>query len=73
MPVAKESDEDLTFINLDNLKNKRYVVWVLSTAFMFLGYYTPYIRVVEFVNDQMPGNNGSIIPSLIPVTSCIFR
>ena len=60
-------------INTDNWKNKKYIVWVMCTALVFVGYYTPYIHVVQFVKDNMPENNGAILLSCIPITSCIFR
>lgn len=65
--------KNVDILNMDNWKNKRYIIWVISTMFMFLGYYTPYIHVVQFVKDKMPGHDGAILLSLIPVTSCIFR
>ena len=76
MPSRTFDDEKKVIakvINTDNWTNKRYIIWVMSTALVFVGYYTPYIHVVNFVKINMPGSNGATILSCIPITSCVFR
>jgi len=60
-------------INLDNWKNKKYVIWSLAIPSALFGYFVPYVHIVQHVKDTMPGKNGRLLVTCIAVTSGIGR
>lgn len=60
-------------INLDNWKNKKYVIWSLAIASALFGYFVPYVHIVQHVKDTTPGKNGRLLVTCIAVTSGIGK
>ena len=60
-------------INVDNWKNKKYLIWSLAIPSALFGYFVPYVHIVEHVKDTMEGRDGSILVSCIGITSGFGR
>lgn len=60
-------------INVDNWKNKKYVIWALAIPSALFGYFVPYVHIVQHVKDTLPDDDGSTLVTCIAVTSGIGR
>lgn len=60
-------------INVDNWKNKKYVVWALAIPSALFGYFVPYVHIVQYVKDLLPEQNGGTLVTCIAITSGVGR
>jgi MFS transporter, MCT family, solute carrier family 16 (monocarboxylic acid transporters), member 10 len=62
-----------SFINFDNWKRKRYIIWSLSMPIALFGYFVPYVHMGKFVKDTFPGREENLPVICIGITSGIGR
>ena len=60
-------------INVNNWKNKRYVVWCLSIPMALFGYFVPYVHLIKYVEENLPSSDGKVLMMCIGATSGIGR
>lgn len=60
-------------INLENWRNKRYVIWALTIPAALFGYFVPYVHLVKYVNKTLPTENGNILVTCMGATSGVGR
>ncbi|KAF4525399.1 hypothetical protein B566_EDAN014172, partial [Ephemera danica] len=46
-------------INTENWHNLRFVIWCIAVPIVGFGYFVPFVHIVNFVQIQFPGTNGS--------------
>lgn len=59
--------------NTDLWKRKRYIVWALCCMIALLGYYVPYVHMVEIVHSRFAESNENLPIMGIGITSCVGR
>ena len=47
---SEKSNVVSQLINVDNWKNKKYVVWALAIPSALFGYFVPYVHIVSLTN-----------------------
>lgn len=62
-----------SIINLDNWKNPKYVIWVLSIFFGLFGYLVPLVHLVKFVQDKGIDVGGKELLIILQVCSLVAR
>ncbi|XP_055593221.1 monocarboxylate transporter 10 [Uranotaenia lowii] len=62
-----------SFINFDNWKKKRYIIWALSIPIALFGYFVPYVHMGKFVKDSFPGEGENLPVMCIGITSGLGR
>lgn len=74
-PNVVRSDGNICsqLVNVDNWKNRKYVVWALAVPSALFGYFVPYVHIVQFVKDLMPDRSGETLVTCIAITSGIGR
>ncbi len=60
-------------INVDNWRNRKYVVWALVVPLALFGYFVPYVHIVEHVKKELPGEDGALLITCIAITSAVGR
>lgn len=60
-------------VNVDNWKNKKYVIWCLAIPSALFGYFVPYVHIVQHVKDILPDKNGGSLVTCIAITSGFGR
>ena len=60
-------------INVDNRRNRKYVIWALLVPSALFGYFVPYVHIVEHVKNELEGKDGELLITCIGVTSGIGR
>ncbi|XP_013785741.1 monocarboxylate transporter 10-like [Limulus polyphemus] len=60
-------------LDLSIWKNKAYVIWVSAIPVALLGYFVPYVHLVQHVKDILPDANGEVLVTCIGLTSGIGR
>lgn len=61
------------FINFENWKNKRYLIWTLSIPVALFGYFVPYVHIGKFVEDNFPESDKNLPIMCIGITSGLGR
>lgn len=61
------------YIDFSIWKNRRYTIWAIALPICMLGYFVPYVHVVAFVEEKIPGADGKILVQCIGITSLIGR
>ncbi|XP_062545567.1 monocarboxylate transporter 10 isoform X2 [Armigeres subalbatus] len=62
-----------SFINFDNWKKKKYIIWALSIPIALFGYFVPYVHMGKFVLDSFPGEGENLPVMCIGITSGLGR
>lgn len=62
-----------SFINVNNWKNKRYLIWVCSFPLALFGYFVPYVHLAKFIADEFPGKDENLPIICLAMTSCLGR
>ncbi|XP_055544353.1 monocarboxylate transporter 10 [Wyeomyia smithii] len=62
-----------SFINFDNWKKKKYIIWALSIPIALFGYFVPYVHMGKFVKDSFPGEGENLPVMCIGITSGLGR
>uniref|UniRef100_A0A182SRY1 Major facilitator superfamily (MFS) profile domain-containing protein n=1 Tax=Anopheles maculatus TaxID=74869 RepID=A0A182SRY1_9DIPT len=62
-----------SFINFDNWKKKRYIIWAVSIPIALFGYFVPYVHMGKFVKDNFPDNGENLPVMCIGITSGLGR
>lgn len=62
-----------TFINVNNWKNKRYLIWVCSFPLALFGYFVPYVHLAKFISDEFPGEDENLPIICLAITSGLGR
>ncbi|KAL1394765.1 hypothetical protein pipiens_011716 [Culex pipiens pipiens] len=62
-----------SFINFDNWKKKKYIIWALSIPIALFGYFVPYVHMGKFVEDSFPGEEKNLPVMCIGITSGLGR
>ena len=69
----KELHRLQSIINIDNWKNARYVIWLVSAPIAMCGYFVPFVHLVAYVRDILPENNGEGLLTCIGITAGIGK
>lgn len=79
-PTRKESRSTVhnflrSFINFDNWKKKKYIIWAMSIPVALFGYFVPYVHMSKFVSVEFPENHAqkNLPIMIIGISSCIGR
>lgn len=62
-----------SFINFDNWKKKKYLIWTLSIPVALFGYFVPYVHIGKFVEDNFPEEDKNLPIMCIGITSGLGR
>ncbi|XP_058123737.1 monocarboxylate transporter 10 [Anopheles ziemanni] len=62
-----------SFINFDNWKKRRYIIWAVSIPIALFGYFVPYVHMGKFVEDNFPKDNKNLPVMCIGITSGLGR
>lgn len=62
-----------SFINFDNWKKKKYLIWTFSIPVALFGYFVPYVHIGKFVEDVFPENDKNLPIMCIGITSGLGR
>uniref|UniRef100_A0A675AGA2 Uncharacterized protein n=1 Tax=Anopheles darlingi TaxID=43151 RepID=A0A675AGA2_ANODA len=62
-----------SFINFDNWKKRRYIIWAVSIPIALFGYFVPYVHMGKFVKDNFPGKGENLPVMCIGITSGLGR
>ncbi|XP_050077516.1 monocarboxylate transporter 10 [Anopheles maculipalpis] len=62
-----------SFINFDNWKKKRYIIWAVSIPIALFGYFVPYVHMGKFVKDNFPDKGENLPVMCIGITSGLGR
>lgn len=62
-----------SLVNVENWKQKRYVVWALSIPIALIGYFVPYVHMATYVTETFPGRENTYPIMCIGLTSGIGR
>ena len=56
-------------LNVENWRNRKYVIWTIAAPIALLGYFVPYVHIVAYVEDILPNNNGEALLTCIAITA----
>ncbi len=80
MPPPIEDEEEkknksciAQIVNVDNWKNRKYLIWSLAVPSALFGYFVPYVHIVAHVKLVMPEENGNTLVTCIAITSMVGR
>jgi MFS transporter, MCT family, solute carrier family 16 (monocarboxylic acid transporters), member 10 len=62
-----------SFINFDNWKRRRYIIWSMAMPIALFGYFVPYVHMGKFVKDTFPDNEENWPVICIGITSGLGR
>jgi len=60
-------------VNIENWKNRKYVIWTIAAPIALLGYFVPYVHIVAYVEDILPGESGEALLTSIAITAGIGK
>ncbi|XP_053662553.1 monocarboxylate transporter 10 [Anopheles marshallii] len=62
-----------SFINFDNWKKRKYIIWAVSIPIALFGYFVPYVHMGKFVKDNFPEKGENLPVMCIGITSGLGR
>lgn len=63
-----------SFVNVDNWRKKRYVIWALCVPVALIGYFVPYVHMAKYVKDTYGEDYNENTPIMcIGITSGLGR
>ena len=62
-----------SIVNIENWKNRKYVIWTIAAPIALLGYFVPYVHIVAYVEDILPGESGEALLTCIAITAGIGK
>lgn len=62
-----------SFLNVDNWRNPKYVIWIFSIFFGLFGYLVPLVHLMKFVQDILPDVDGKALLLCIQFASLVAR
>lgn len=62
-----------SFINMNNWRNKRYLIWVCSFPLALFGYFVPYVHLAKFIKTEFPGEDENLPIICLAITSGLGR
>lgn len=62
-----------SLINVNNWKNKRYIIWIISFPIGLFGYFVPYVHLAKFVKEEFPDQDENLPIICLAITSGIGR
>ena len=60
-------------INIENWKNKSYLIWLIGAPMAMFGYFVPFVHLVAYVRDILPESNGEGLLTCIGITAGIGK
>ena len=69
----KDSECCSRVVNIENWKNRKYVIWTIAAPIALLGYFVPYVHIVAYVEDILPGESGEALLTSIAITAGIGK
>lgn len=72
-PERSKSSVMSSFINVNNWKNKRYIIWVCSFPLALFGYFVPYVHLAKFITNEFPGEDENLPIICLAITSGLGR
>ncbi|XP_065348399.1 monocarboxylate transporter 10-like [Cloeon dipterum] len=61
------------FLNKENWKKKKFVIWTICIPIALFGYFVPFVHMVKFVNVSFPSDDGKIPLMCIGIASAVGR
>ncbi|XP_074650030.1 monocarboxylate transporter 10-like [Tubulanus polymorphus] len=61
------------YLNMGIWRNRAYVIWVLSVGTALFGYFVPFVHLVKYTNENLPGSNPELLIMCIGGVSGVSR
>ncbi|XP_065348021.1 monocarboxylate transporter 10-like [Cloeon dipterum] len=61
------------FLNKENWKRKKFVIWTICIPIALFGYFVPFVHMMKFVNVTFPSEDGKIPLMCIGIASAVSR
>ena len=59
--------------NLTIWKNNNYLVWIIASAIALLGHFVPYVHIVAYTEEILPGKSGETLLTCIALSNGVGK